>query len=99
MKRNGLRFLFSIASYLVVLLLAQPSVAQLHRATDPVMTPAPSIILQDDALAIDVNPAALGLMPASSFAYLHSEVDREGSYLGNGDALFFAGNVIGPLSL
>jgi protease-4 len=99
MKRTGLRFLLSLALCSFVLLLAQPALAQLHRATDPVMTPASSIVLQDDALSIDVNPAALGLMPASSFAFLHSEVDRSGSYLGNGDALFFAGNVIGPLSL
>jgi len=96
MKRNGLRFFLPI---LFVLLSAQPTLAQLHRATDPVMTPASSVVLQDDALAIDVNPAALGLLPASSFAYLHSQVDREGSYLGNGDAVFLAGNVIGPLSL
>jgi len=94
---NRLRLSFLIVSF--VLLLAQPSLAQLHRATDPVMTPASSVVLQDDALAIDVNPAALGLMPASSFAYLHSEVDRAGSYLGQGDALFFAGHVLGPLSL
>jgi protease-4 len=95
MKR--MRLLLTVISF--VSLLASTSFAQLHRATDPVMTPASSIVLQNDALAIDVNPAALGLMPASSFAYLHSEVDRAGSYLGKGDALFFAGHVLGPLSL
>jgi protease-4 len=99
MNRNGLRAVISFASCLLVPLLATPSLAQLHRATDPVMTPASSLVLQDDALAIDVNPAALGLLPASSFAYLHSEVDREASYLGRGDALFLAGHVIGPLSM
>lgn len=99
MKRIGLRVLLSVLSCSLVWFSAQPSLAQLHRATDPVMTPASSIILQDDALAIDVNPGALGLLPASSFAYLHSQVDREASYIGQGDAIFLAGNVIGPLSL
>jgi protease-4 len=73
--------------------------AQLHRATDPVATPASSVILQDDALAIDVNPAALGRLPAFSVALLHSEVDQRGSWLGSGDALFLATPVIGPLAL
>jgi protease IV len=63
---------------------------QLHRATDPVATPSSSTIEQDDALAIDINPAAIGLLPAWSLAYLHSEVDYARSWLGNGDAVFAA---------
>ncbi len=73
--------------------------AQFHRATDPVATPASSLILQDDALAMDVNPAALGRLPAYSVALLHSEVDQRGSWLGQGDALYLASPIFGPLAL
>jgi len=57
MKRNGLFGLSAIALCSFIVLSARPSHAQLHRATDPVMTPASSIVLQDDALVIDVNLA------------------------------------------
>ncbi|MFI5306904.1 MAG: signal peptide peptidase SppA [Polyangiales bacterium] len=73
--------------------------AQLHRATDPVATPASSLVLQDDALALDVNPAALGRLPAYSLALLHSEVDRRDDWLARGDALYLASPIFGPLSL
>jgi protease-4 len=72
--------------------------AQLHRATDPVATPASSLVLKDDALAVDVNPAALVRLPAWSFALLHSEVDERVSWLGRGDAAYVALPVIGPLA-
>jgi protease IV len=86
---------------IIGLLLAAPlpGSAQLHRAADPVATPASSLVLQDDALALDVNPAALGRLPAWSFALLHSEVDAAGSWLGRGDALYFATPVFGPLTI
>lgn len=73
--------------------------AQLHRATDPVATPASSVILQDDALSLDLNPAALGRLPAWSVALLHSDVDRRDGWLGRGDALYMATPVIGPLAV
>ena len=73
--------------------------AQLARATSPVATPASSTVLQDDALALDVSPAALGFLPAWSLALLHAEVDRDRSWLGRGDALYFATPVWGPLSM
>jgi protease-4 len=76
---------------------------QLHRATDPVATPPSSLIEQDDALAIDLNPAALGLLPSWSLGYLHSQVDYANSWLGNGDAFFVASpllfNISGGLSV
>ncbi len=78
---------------------ASTAQAQLARATGPVATPASSTVLQDDALALDVNPAALGLMPAWSVALLHAEVDRERSWLGRGDAFYLAAPVYGPLAL
>src|SRR5262245_29639419 len=65
-----------------------PAQAQLHRATDPVATPASSLVLQDDALALDVNPAALGKLPSWSLALLHSEIDVADSWIGHGDALY-----------
>jgi protease-4 len=73
--------------------------AQLHRATDPVATPASSLILQDDALSLDLNPAALGRLPAYSVAFLHSDVDQHASWLGRGDALYLAAPIFGPLAL
>jgi protease IV len=88
-------------SWLVIswLLGSPAAVAQFHRATDPVASPASSLILQDDALAVDVNPAALGQLQSWSVAYLHSEVDQDDSWLGRGDALYFATPVFGPLSV
>jgi protease-4 len=80
------------------MLLASSARAQIHRATDPVATPASSLVLQDDALAIDVNPAALGQLPDWSVAVLHSQVDQR-SWLGRGDALYMATPVFGPLAI
>lgn len=71
---------------------------QLHRATDPVATPPSSLIDQDDALAIDLNPAALGLLPSWSLGYLHSQVDYANSWLGNGDAFFAASPLLFGIS-
>ncbi|HEX2676164.1 MAG TPA: signal peptide peptidase SppA, partial [Polyangiales bacterium] len=73
--------------------------AQLHRPTDPVATPSSSIVLQDDATAIDENPAALGLLPAFSLVYVHAQVDQRGSWLGQGDSLSFATPLLFGLSL
>ena len=73
--------------------------AQLHRATDPVATPASSLVLQDDALAVDINPAAIGQLSDWSAAILHSEVDQRDAWLGRGDALYLATPVIGPLAV
>lgn len=81
-----------------LVLSAAPGRAQLHRATDPVATPASSLVLKDDALAIDVNPAALAHLPSWSLALLHSEVDAQGSWLGRGDAVYAATPVIGPIA-
>src|SRR5689334_15845319 len=91
----------AVQALAVLALLGSPAIAraQLHRATDPVATPASSLVLQDDALALDVNPAALGRLQSWSFALLHSEVDVGGSFLGRGDALYLATPVFGPLSL
>jgi protease IV len=88
-------------SWLVVswLLGSHAALAQFHRATDPVASPASSLILQDDALALDVNPAALGQLDSWSVAYLHSEVDQDGSWLGRGDAVYLATPVFGPLAV
>jgi protease-4 len=83
----------------VLLALVAPARAQLHRATDPVATPASSLVLKDDALALDVNPAALGRLPAWSFALLHAEMDERGSWLGRGDAAYAALPVLGLFSL
>jgi len=68
----------------------QAAQAQLHRITDPVATPASTLVLQDDAAAIDVNPALLGFMPAAGFTYVHARVDERAGHLGRGDAASFA---------
>lgn len=64
--------------------------AQLHRITDAITTPASTLVLQDDAAALDVNPAASGFMPALGFTYVHARVDERAGFLGRGDAAFFA---------
>jgi protease-4 len=84
---------------LISLFIVGHASAQLHRATDPVATPASSIVLQDDALALDINPAAIGQLSAWSGAILHSEVDQRDTWLGRGDALYVATPVIGPLAV
>lgn len=73
--------------------------AQWHRATDPVASPASSLVLHDDAIAVDVDPAALGRLPGLSVALLHSEISSRGSWLARGDALYLATPVWGPLAL
>jgi protease IV len=99
-RSSRLRFAF-LGPVLTVLAFgaSEPARAQLHRSSDPVATPASSLVLQDDALALDVNPAALGRLPAWSLALLHSEIDAAGSWLGRGDALYFSTPVFGPLSI
>ncbi len=67
-----------------------PARGQFHSASDPVATPPEVVIGQDDAAAIDVNPAALGLLPSWSLVYLHSQVDQPESWLSTGDAFFAA---------
>lgn len=94
-----LRGRLQLGSILLLCSLSATASAQLHRATDPVMTPASSLVVRDDALSIDVNPATLGLLEASSLAYLHSEVDDPGSWLGRGDAVYLALPVVRGLTL
>jgi protease-4 len=74
----------------MTLLVVAPVHAQFHRATDPVATPASSLVLHDDAAAIDINPAALGLLPAWSLSYVHAQLNERGGWLGQGDAISFA---------
>jgi protease-4 len=75
---------------LLVVLSASSAGAQFHRVSDPVATPASSLVLRDDAAAIDVNPAALGMLPSWSLVYVHAQVDERNSFLGQGDAVSFA---------
>ena len=73
---------------LFALLWNVPVQGQLHRVTDPVVTPPHVLVGRNDALLIDVNPAAIGLLPYWSLAYLHSGVEERESWLGTGDAVF-----------
>jgi protease-4 len=73
-----------------VLLAVAPARAQFHRATDPVSTPASTLVQRDDAASIDVNPAALGMLPSWSLVYVHAQMDERNSWLGPGDAISFA---------
>lgn len=78
---------------LALLLLAPVSdraAAQFHRATDPVATPASTIVQRDDAGSIDVSPAQLGFVPGFSMLYVHAEVDERDGWLGQGDAVSIA---------
>lgn len=76
--------------FIAVLIVPSAATAQLHRATDPVMLPARSLVSQDDALVLDLHPGSLSLLPGWSVAYLHAEADERDSWLGSGDALYFA---------
>jgi protease IV len=73
-----------------IMLVAVPTRAQFHRASDPVNTPASSLLQRDDAAAIDVNPAALGFLPSWSLVYVHTQVNERDGYLGQGDAVSLA---------
>ncbi|MDD9945890.1 MAG: signal peptide peptidase SppA [Myxococcales bacterium] len=64
--------------------------AQFQGATDGVVVPASSVVLQDDAVVAEVNPALLGYLQGFSLAYVHAEVNRKGEWLGRGDALHLA---------
>jgi protease-4 len=74
----------------MTLLAADTAQAQFHRASDPVATPASVLVLRDDAAAIDVNPASLGVQPTWSLVYVHAQVNEKQGYLGQGDAVSFA---------
>jgi protease-4 len=84
---------------LAMLVAASHARGQFHRASDPVATPASSLVSQDDASAIDVNPASLGVLPAWSLVYVHAQVDERGGWLGQGDAVSFATPLLFGLAL
>jgi protease-4 len=84
---------------LAALALAHPVAAQFHRATDPVVTPASVVVQRDDAAVIDVSPAMLGFLPGFSLVYVHAELDEQGGWLGQGDALSLASPLLFGLSL
>lgn len=73
--------------------------AQLHRPTDPVATPPSAFVEQDDALAIDVNPAWLGWTPAFTASVLHSEVEMENVWVTRGDAVHVAAPLFWGISV
>lgn len=58
---------------LVAVAYAPSAHAQLERAVQPLALPAVSLTAPDDALAVDVNPAALGFLPSWSFVFLMME--------------------------
>jgi hypothetical protein len=64
LKRAGWVTVFVAAAY------APSAHAQLERAVQPMALPAVSLTAPDDALAVDVNPAALGFLPSWSFVFL-----------------------------
>ncbi len=66
-----------------------PSVqAQLDRGVRPMALPAVSLTAPDDALAVDVNPAALGFLPSWSFVFLMMESTGDAAF-GDGGVGFF----------
>jgi protease-4 len=67
--------------------------------TDPVATPVSTLLLRDDAAAIDVNPSALGLMPSWSLTYVHAQVNERDGWLGQGDVVSFASPLLFGFSL
>ncbi len=89
-KPQRRKLIFSLVPFVGILCWASSGSAQFHRATDPVATPPHALVFQEDAVAIDVNPAALGLLPSWNFAYLHSQVDHSDSWMQTGDAFFVA---------
>lgn len=92
---------FAVLGVVVISLVSLRSAAhaQLHRITDPAATPASSAILQDDAMAIDVNPASIGFVPAWSLTYVHAQVNERAGFLGQGDAVSFATPLLFGVSL
>jgi len=97
----GLRFVALLGStwFCSVLACSLTASAQFHRITDPVATPASTLVLQDDATAIDVNPAALGFLRSWSLTYAHAQVDERGGWLGQGDAVSVATPLLFGFSL
>lgn len=49
---------------------------------------APTLVGRVDASALEVNPATLGLLPAWSIVFHHSQLRADGRVQGSGDALF-----------
>jgi protease IV len=59
------------------------------RATGSVMTPGVSLAAPGGAFATEVNPSALGFMPAWELAYVHMDAGRDDAFMHRGDGVFF----------
>jgi len=79
-----------------VALLSTPALAQ--RPTRPlagepptagVHLDVPSLVNDSDPSGVELNPAAVGLLPSWALLYRHAELRREGRIDGGGDALLF----------
>jgi len=85
----------------VVVLLAAGS---LHawEPTDGIVLPVPSIVEQDEPVALEVNPANLGFLNSWSLMFLGSypvNVEQQDITEGGGYGLYFGSHVFGPLSV
>lgn len=60
--------------------LAPAAHAQLDRAIRPIALPPVSLSAPDDALAVDVNPAALGFLPSWSFVFLMMNASEDAAF-------------------
>ncbi|MEM9191055.1 MAG: signal peptide peptidase SppA [Myxococcota bacterium] len=78
---------FLWALFVIAFLAPAPSSAQLRRGTEPSLTPAVSLTAPDDALAVDVNPAALAFLPTWSLVYTHAQALSDAEFTREGDAL------------
>lgn len=83
----------AIASFVLILCLPALAFAQgsgpFHRATASVLGPPESLAAPDDALAVEINPAALALLESWGLLYVHADAQSDDPFVQRGDAVYF----------
>ena len=81
---------------LALTVLVLPGSPALGQGARGLRWPGTSLVVSDDSVALSMNPAGLGFLQGLDLRYVHSELD---ALSGDGDGVFVATHVLGPLSL
>src|SRR5262245_14691345 len=82
---------------LALSLLLLPALAQAEGPSRGIRLPFPAVSLGDDALGVEVNPGGLGFLRGFDAQLVASRLDD--GVPGDGQGLFLAAPIVGPLSL
>lgn len=79
----------AILLFVPALARAQAPTGPFRRATGSVSTPAVSLVAPGDALAVEVNPAAIAFLDSWGLTYVHADAQSDDAFAHRGDGLFF----------